>query len=192
MVISNNQKTADSFILCVDTIVPKFGLAIPKHVIFAENGIEDPVLKAVHKSQKHPRILAIKESYKDQIFSFSSASLSNLQNELKSVDSNKWVLETDGPTEVLKENSDIFSSFLLNHFNSIVDSSSSPNPLKLANITSVHKKDSRNVKRNHRPISVISNISNVFENILNQQIYAQIFLPNSKLFQSTTLSVSYA
>ena len=106
--------------------------------------LEEPFLKAVHKYQKHPCILAIKKKYKELNFYFSIVSSSNLQNELKLLDSNKSVHETDIPTKVMKENIDIFSPFLCNYFIHIIDSSSFPNHLKLANITPVHKKDSRN------------------------------------------------
>ena len=70
MVISDDQKIADILIKYFDTIVPKLGLAILKDVIVATNGIEDPVLKALHKYQMHPRMLAIKEKYKDLSFFF--------------------------------------------------------------------------------------------------------------------------
>ena len=60
--------------------------------------------------------------------------------------------------KVLKENMDVFSPFLLNLFYNIVDSSCLPNHLKLGNINLVHKKDSRNDKRNFRPVSVPLNI----------------------------------
>ena len=46
--------------------------------VIATNGIEDLVLEAVQKYQRHPSIFAIKEKYKDLNFSFSSVSLSNL------------------------------------------------------------------------------------------------------------------
>ena len=78
--------------------------------------------------------------------------------------------ETDIPTKVLKEIADIFSYFLLNYFNNIIDSSSFPNHLKLANITLVHKKDSRNDKRNYRPVKLLSNLSSFLANILKQHI----------------------
>ena len=146
MVISDDRKISDIFIEYFNTIVPKLRLAIPKDVIFATNSIEDPVLKAVHKNQRHPSILAIKEKYNGLSFSFSSVSLSNLQNKLKTLDSSESVHETDIPTKVLKENMDIFSPFLLNNFNNIIDSSSSPNHLKLANITPFTKKTHEIIK----------------------------------------------
>ena len=91
MVISDDQKIADIFIEYFDVIVPKLGLAIPKDAIFAITGFEE--LKALYKYQRRPSILALKEKYKDQL------SLSNLQSELKNLDSNI-------PTKVLKENMD--------------------------------------------------------------------------------------
>ena len=99
----------------------------------------------MHNYQRHPSILVIKKKYKDLNFSFSRVSLSNLRNELKSLECSKSVHETDIPTKVLKENMDNFSP-ILNYFNSIIDFSSFPNHLKLANVTPVYIKDSRNVK----------------------------------------------
>ena len=77
---------------------------------------------------------------------------------------------------------DIFPLFFLVSSITIYSSSFS-NYLKLANITPVHKKDSRNDKRNYRPVSVISYVLQVFENIWNQKsLYTlRIFLANSKL-----------
>ena len=41
---------------------------------------------------------------------------------------------------------------------------------KLANITPVFRKDDRNSKENHRPISILSNISKIFERCMFCQI----------------------
>ena len=65
MVTSDDQKITDTFIEYFDIIVTKLGLPIPKDAIVATNGIEDPVLNAVHKYQEHPSMLTIKERYKD-------------------------------------------------------------------------------------------------------------------------------
>ena len=128
-------------------------------------------MKAAHKYQRHPSIFGLKENYKDLNFSFSSLSISNLQHELERLVSSKLVRETNISEKVMKENMDIFSPFLLNYFNNIIDSSSFPNHLKLTNITPVHNKYSQNDKRISRPVNVLSNTSKIFEIILNQQIY---------------------
>ena len=76
--------------------------------------------------------LQSKKSIKTWIFLFSNVSLSNLRNELKSLDSSKSVHET---VKVLKGNMDIFSPFLLNYFNNIIDSYKFFKPFEI-NITS--------------------------------------------------------
>ena len=86
-----------------------------------------------------------------------------------------------------------FSPFLLNYFNNKTHSSSFRNHLKLANITPVHKKDSQNDQRNYRPVSVLSSISNVFKNILNQQISAHfkdIFLNNKLVSSEDSMNIT--
>ena len=61
--------------------------------MFAANGIEDSILKTVHKYQWHPSILAIKGKYQEPYVSDSNLSLSDLQNELKSLESSKSLHE---------------------------------------------------------------------------------------------------
>ena len=67
-------------------------------------------------------------------------------------------------------NVDFFSPFILGYVNKSVSSSTFPSILKLADITAVYKKDSRYEKSNHRPISVLPNLSKIFENVLYDQI----------------------
>ena len=74
--------------------------------------------------------------------------------------------ETHIPTKTFKVNVNIPPPFFLNYFNKFIDASIFQNYLKLTNI-SVNKKDSQNDKRNHQPVS---ELSNVLENILYQQI----------------------
>ena len=45
-----------------------------------------------------------------------------------------------------------------------------PNELKQADIKSIYKKESRNKKQNYRPISVLPNLSKIFE----RRIYDQL------------------
>ena len=122
------------------------GLAVTRGFKFYTNGIQNTVLKAVHKYQRHPGIFAIKEKYKDVKFSFSNVGLSDLENESKSLDYSKSVHKTDTHIKVLKKNTGILSPFLLNFFNNVVDFSSFPNHLKLANIILLTKKIKQGIK----------------------------------------------
>ena len=54
--------------------------------------------------------------------------------------------------------------------NASINNGDFPSFLKLANVIPVFKKDSKNSKDNYRPISILKNISKVYERILFKQI----------------------
>ena len=74
--------------------------------------------------------------------------------------------KSDIPTNIIKKNYDIFSEFLFANFNDIILTSLFPEQLKFADIKPVFKKDSQNDKRNYRPVSILSNISKIYERLL--------------------------
>ena len=53
---------------------------------------------------------------------------------------NKVTQDTDIPTKLIKENSDIFADFIFENLNDSISQSVFPSALKLANITPVHNK----------------------------------------------------
>ena len=77
---------------------------------------------------------------------------------------------SDIPNKIIKQNAGVFSDFLSSNFNHCIASSIFPCILKLANVTPVHKKDSKLSKENYRPISILPNLSKVYEKILYKQI----------------------
>ena len=96
-----------------------------------------------------------------------------------SLDTTKTCQGTDIPTKILKENADIFSDFLLAYYNvSVVKSSKFPSILTLADIIPVFKKGEKECKNNYRPVSILPNMSKIFERIIFRQIsnYMESFL----------------
>ena len=70
----------------------------------------------------------------------------------------------------MKENSDIFGDFIFENYNNCVSNSIFPNSLKNAIITPVCKKGAKTSKDNYRPVSILSNISKIFERLLFKQM----------------------
>ena len=67
---------------------------------------------------------------------------------------------------------DIFTDIPLASFNDSVERSNFPSSLKKAIITSVFKKGDRNSKDNYRPVSILPNLSNIFERCIFRQFYS--------------------
>ena len=122
-------------------------LDIPKYVANnpISDHINDPLFKLIVKHRKHPSILTIGEVCKERkkkhaAFSFSKVAKEEIFREILNLDVSKACQDTDIPSKIIKENSDIFASFLHSSFNTSVTNSEFPSVLKQANITPVFKK----------------------------------------------------
>ena len=133
--------------------------------------INDPLLKAIVRYRNHPSIVAIKKFCNSKsYFSFKNVQKEEILKELNNLNINKATQNTNIPTKILKENSDIFGDFIFSNFNCCINTSSYPSLLKRADITPVHKKDSKSEKNNYRPVSILSNLSKVYERIMFKQM----------------------
>ena len=131
------------------------------------------------KYRTHPSIIAIKENCNSSTrFNFSFVDKEDILKEIKNCKANKATQNTDIPTKLIKENSDIFADFIFENLNDSISQSVFPSALKLANITPVHKKDSKSKKYHYRPIIVLPNISKLYERFFFKQIseYFEQFL----------------
>ena len=132
--------------------------------------INDPLLKAIVRYRNHPSIVAIKKFCNSKShFSFKNVQKEEILKELNNLNINKATQNTDIPTKIIKENSE-FGDFIFSNLNCCINTSSYPSLLKRADITPVHKKDSKSEKNNYRPISILSNTSKLYERIMFKQI----------------------
>ena len=87
---------------------------------------------------------------------------------------NKACQYSDIATKIIKENSDIFSSFICESINNPIKSSIFPSCLKHtdvhADVTSLHKKCNKSLKENYRPVIILSILSKVFERSIFKQM----------------------
>lgn len=169
-IISDNEPVAELFNKFFANIVKELNLAIDENLLHNVDHIWDPVLKAIEKYKNHPSVKAIAQKYDQNTFKFKNISLDEIKREIRNLDINKACQDTDIPTKIIKENSDIFADFIFQNMNYGIASSVFPANIKNANITPVHKKDSKNIESNYRPVSILSNISKVYERCLYNQI----------------------
>ena len=118
------------------------------------------------KYRKQRSILKIGEVCKRKqcsLFSFLHVDKEEILKEILSLNSSKVIQDTDVPTKIPKDNADIFSDFFLLGFNNSITTSIFPSSLKQAIIRPVFKKGDKNSKENYRPVSILPNISKIFE-----------------------------
>ena len=150
-------------------------LKIPAYVDSNSNleNAADPIIKLILKYRDHPSILAIGEVCKaksDSPFLFTGIGKEEILKEILILDTSEACQDTDVPAKILKENADIFADFLHTSFKEFVKKLEFPSALKQANITPVFKKGKKDCKNNYRPVSILSNVSKIFERIIFRQI----------------------
>ena len=74
------------------------------------------------------------------------------------------------PAKILEHNADIFTVLLQRIFNSNLSECYFPKELKAGEITSLFKSLDVFIKKNYRPITVLSSVSKIYERVLESQI----------------------
>ena len=90
--------------------------------------------------------------------------------EIEKLSNKKAKQNTDIPVKRVKQNADIFQSYISHFFNVYVDKGMFPSALKHADITPVFKKGYRSSKETYRPVSILPVISKILEKLLYNQI----------------------
>ena len=94
------------------------------------------------------------------------------------LDVSKACQDTDIPFKIIKESADIFASVLHSSFNTSVTNLKFPSVLEKANKTPVFNKGERYSKDNYISVSILPNVSKIFERCMFRQIneYMDVFL----------------
>ena len=143
--------------------------------------INGPLLKAIVRYRNHPSIVVIKKFCNSKShFSFKNVQMEEILKELNNLNINKATQNINIPTKVIKENSDIFGYLIFSNLNCCINTFSYTSLLNRADITPVHKKDSKSEKNNYRPVSILANTSKMYERIMFKQM--------SEFFESSFFS----
>ena len=132
---------------------------------------DDQVTNTVNKFRTHSSIIMIKKQEKyDQSFSYGPVTYDDVSKKVNTLDTTKASQQSDIPTNILKQNSDYFAEYFYENINKCISKSIFPSDLKLADVTPVYLKKSKNSKDNYRPVSILFNIFKIYERCIYDQI----------------------
>ena len=140
-ITSDEWKGANTLNNFFSNIIKNFKL--PEYYVedkLSHNLWSHPILKAILKYNNHPSIKVIK-SFSTRFSSFYSLQVgkSTVLKEIRKLNMNKAVKDTDIPVKILKENAKCFAEHICLQFNEAICASNFPASLKFANITPVFK-----------------------------------------------------
>ena len=91
---------------------------------------------------------------------------------IKDFDTSKGVGPNSIPPKILKKISHLISKPLSEIFNKSFSTGIFPDLLKISKINPIHKKDSKLLISNYRPISLLSNLNKIIEKLMFKRLYA--------------------
>ena len=123
------------------------------------------------KYRNYSNILLIKDKIRDPAsFSVKEASLSDIEKELRNLNTNKASTFGNIPPKILRASNESCSESLTELFNNTLLASSFPTELKVADTNPVFKKYDPLITKNYRPVGVLPVVSKIFETFLHKQI----------------------
>ena len=156
------------------SIVKIFGLFTKEKSAFSIKNSLREVEIAIAKYRNYPSTNAITEKMKkldNPTFGIDFTSYELTVKEVNNLKIRKASQKTDITVKIIKENIDIVSYFLYQNFNNSLSCSTFLTGMKYAEVIPIYKKHDKTGKENYRPISILSNLSKVYERQMCIQIY---------------------
>ena len=162
-VLENNDEIAETFNNFFTSAVSNLNIPPFVDASVEIDRIEDPLLHIIEQYKNYPSVVAINEKKLNKEFSFEYIPKSDIKKEILNLVDSKASQDLDIPAKIIKVNVDIFAEVLYNVFNRSLEVGEFP-------VAPVLKKGSRYDKGNYRPVSILPNLSKVFERCLHKQI----------------------
>ena len=141
------------------------------YIVDSSSSITDPVDKAIKTYKNRPSILLIKQKLENvDHFSFKAISISEIEKELKELNSNNATTFGNIRTKILKQSSKNCSDTLQKLFNNTLRDGYFPDKLNCAHVTPAFKKEDPTKAKNYRPVSVLPGVSKISERLMHKQI----------------------
>ena len=170
-IITEDQAVAEVFNKFFINIVPNLKISTDHGYDNDLITTDDQVTNAVNKFRNHSSIIMIKnKKVTDQSFCLGPVTYDDVLKIVNTLDTAKTSQQSDIPTKIFKQNSDYFAEYFYENINQCISKSIFPSDLKLDDVNPVYKKKSKNSKDNYRPVSILSNISKIYERCIYDQI----------------------
>ena len=104
-------------------------------------------------------------------FSFEPITADDIRQQIKRFDISKAIQASDIPTKLVKCFYNLIDDYLQENLNSCLKKGTSLKRFKILKVYPTHKKGSKTVKSNSRPISILPNLSKIHKRLLYDQIY---------------------
>ena len=145
--ISDYIKVAEIFNRFFITVTESLGMKENNDISGTEDTL-DSIEKSVKKYSNHPSILRIKSHFMNvDSFTFNPVSLEDMETEIKRLNAKKAKTFKNTPSKILKNSANIWSEPLLEISNNSIRSSTFPDELKCADVSSLHKQKETKVKK---------------------------------------------
>ena len=133
--------------------------------------VEDTVADIVQMYSTHESIKHIKLSAQSvNTFNFKNVSSEYIHKKLLQLNARKATGFDNIPAKLLKLGASVLCYPLQSLINQCISKCKFPNVLKYGEVRPIHKKNDNLRKSNYRPISVLSNVSKLFESVLVDQM----------------------
>ena len=153
------------------------------------SGNRDSVMSVTKSFGKHPSIVKIKIKALDSASNFRKTSC-----DLSIIN---FCQEEDILSKIIKLNKGLIVKFIAENFICCTENCKFSSELKHADVVPIHKNKDKNDKSNYRPVSIISDYSKMYENLIYNQLYQYfeniLFLSQcqiSKRIEHSALSLS--
>ena len=172
-IVSDDKEISKIFCDFFGDIVKNLNIELPNELLQLTDDFSNPLEKSIKKYENHPSIIRINQTIKNEKhFLFNEIDKDIIEKEIDALNKSKACQESDIPIRIIKDNKNIFAEFLYVYINLNIEKSYFPTELKKADVKPIFKKDCKTEKSNYRPISILPNISKIFEHCLHDQLSA--------------------
>ena len=169
-IVVDETELTEIFSVYFHRIVPNLNIEPYEDTFSTCIGSKHPVFSAIEKYKNHPSIVAIKQNVHEYKFSFTAVNENEVATLINNLDIKKCIQENDIPTKILKNYKNIFTEYISNDVNKCISSTIFPKCLKNSEVIPTYKKGDKTDKSNYRPISILPNISKIYEKCMLNQI----------------------